>query len=58
MTEIPSPTWADDLPVPLSALLELGMTLEQIEQAHQSKPLTVACQASKAEGAFVDVDRV
>lgn len=57
-TATPSPTWADDLPVPYAALLELGLTAEQIEQAHRSKPLVVAHQAHKAEGAYFDVARV
>ena len=57
MTETPSPPWADELPVPYGALLELGLTAEQIEQAWQARPLVVACQAGKAEGAYFDVAR-
>jgi phage terminase large subunit-like protein len=58
MTGIPSPPWADGLPAPLSALLELGLTLEQVEQAARQRPLVVAHQADKAEGATFDVARV
>jgi Phage terminase-like protein, large subunit len=58
MTEIPSPPWAEDLPAPLTALLELGLTVEQVEEAAQARPLVVACQAHRAEGAEFDVARV
>jgi phage terminase large subunit-like protein len=47
-----------DLPVPLDALLELGMTAEQIAEAEGSRPLTLAFQADQAEGAYFDIDRV
>lgn len=57
MRETPSPTPLDDLPVPYDALLELGLTPEQIDQARQTRPLVVACQAQNAEGAYFDVDR-
>lgn len=46
------------LPVPLEALLELGLTAEQVEDARQRAPLVVAFQADRAEGAYFDVDRV
>ncbi|MFE7869751.1 terminase large subunit [Micromonospora humida] len=47
-----------ELPVPYEALIELGMTAEQIEQARQSAPLVLAFQADRAEGAYFDVERV
>lgn len=46
------------LPVPLEALLELGLTREQVDAALAARPLTLAFQANKAEGAYFDVDRV
>jgi len=57
MTETPSPPWADELPAPYAALLELGLSAEQIDQAYRAKPLVVAHQADKAEGAYFDVTR-
>lgn len=54
-TEIPS---TDALPVPLEALVELGLTQAQIDEALAAKPLVVAWQASEAEGAYFDVGRV
>jgi len=54
METIPS----TDLPVPAEALIELGMTAEQIEEARQARPLVVAFQADRAEGAYFDVARV
>src|SRR5258707_7059189 len=47
-----------DLPVPLEALVELGMTAEQIDEARAARPLIVAHQADQAEGAYFDVARV
>jgi phage terminase large subunit-like protein len=46
-----------DLPVPFEALLELGLTAEQVEQARQAAPLVLAFQADQAEGAYFDVAR-
>lgn len=46
----------DDLPVPRAALLEMGMSPEQIDEAAASRPLVVACQAAKQPGAFFSVD--
>lgn len=46
------------LPVPYDALIELGLTPEQIEDARQRAPLVLANQADKAEGAYFDVERV
>ena len=46
-----------DLPVPYEALLELGLTDEQIEQAKSRRPLVLAFQADKHPGAWFDVDR-
>ncbi|MFG2916249.1 terminase large subunit [Kitasatospora sp. NPDC048298] len=45
----------DDLPVPLAALRELGLSEEHIAEAISSRPLVVAAQASQAEGAYFDV---
>lgn len=46
------------LPVPYEALLELGLTPEQIEDARTRAPLVLAFQADEAEGAYFDVERV
>ena len=46
-----------DLPVPRDALLELGLTEEQIADAEARRPLVVACQADQHPGAWFDVDR-
>jgi phage terminase large subunit-like protein len=46
------------LPVPYEALLELGLTPEQIQDARERAPLTLAFQADQAEGAYFDVERV
>lgn len=51
-------TLSTDLPVPHEALLELGLSEEQIAEAVESTPLVVACHADEAEGAYFDVDRV
>ncbi|MFJ1895917.1 terminase large subunit [Streptomyces sp. NPDC088115] len=45
----------DGLPVPYGALLELGVTPEEIAAALDSRPLVVTVQASRAPGAFFDV---
>ena len=45
------------LPVPRDALLELGLTEEQIDEAEARRPLVVAFQADKHPGAWFDVDR-
>lgn len=45
------------LPVPREALLELGLTDEQIDEALARRPLVVAFQADKHPGAWFDVDR-
>lgn len=55
-TETPSTERA--LPVPYEALLELGLTPEQIEDGRSRAPLVVAFQADEAEGAYFDVERV
>lgn len=47
----------DDLPVPYDALIELGMTHEQIVDALERKPLVIACQADQHPGAWYDVGR-
>lgn len=47
----------DALPVPREALLELGLTEEQILEAEESRPLVVAFQADEQPGAWFDVDR-
>lgn len=47
----------DLLPVPYDALIELGVTHEQIIDALERKPLVVACQASEHPGAWFDVPR-
>jgi phage terminase large subunit-like protein len=46
------------LPVPLEALVELGMTEEQIAEAVESTPLVTAFQADRQPGAYFDVERV
>lgn len=45
------------LPVPREALLELGLTEEQIAEAEAARPLVVAFQADQHPGAWYDVDR-
>jgi phage terminase large subunit-like protein len=47
----------DALPVPRDALLELGLTEEQIDEALERRPLVVAFQADKHPGAWFDADR-
>ncbi len=51
-------TRSTDLPVPYEALIELGLTPEQIEEARQARPLVVAFQADRQEGAYFDTERV
>ncbi|MCR3719147.1 MULTISPECIES: terminase large subunit [Prauserella salsuginis group] len=51
-------TSSTELPVPRDALLELGLTDEQIDEAVESTPLVVACQAQRQPGAWFDVERV
>lgn len=45
------------LPAPREALLELGLTEEQIADAEAHRPLVVAFQADQHPGAWFDVDR-
>lgn len=49
-------TFSTELPVPRDALLELGLTDEEIDQAAASRPLVVANQAHKAPGAYFSVE--
>lgn len=51
-------TRSTELPVPQQALLDLGLTPEQIAEAMDAAPLVTACQAGQAEGAFFDTERV
>ncbi|WP_253915654.1 terminase large subunit [Streptomyces sp. NRRL S-31] len=44
------------LPVPYDALIELGLTPEEIEQAARSQPLVLGMQADKQPGAHFSVD--
>ncbi|MET0448285.1 MAG: terminase TerL endonuclease subunit [Aeromicrobium sp.] len=44
--------------MPHQALLDLGLTQAQIDEAVASAPLVRACQAADAEGAYFDVARV
>lgn len=45
------------LPAPREALLDLGLTEEQVADAEAHPPLVVASQADKHPGAWFDVDR-
>ncbi|MEW1668797.1 terminase large subunit [Streptomyces albidoflavus] len=45
----------DGLPVPHEALLELGLTEDEIADAVKSRPLVLAHQAPQREGAYFDV---
>jgi phage terminase large subunit-like protein len=47
----------DTLPVPREALLELGLSDEQIAEAEAARPLVVAFQADQHPGAWFDVGR-
>ena len=53
-----TPTRSTELPVPREALLELGLTEDQIAEALNASPLVVAFQADQVEGAWFDVERV
>lgn len=44
------------LPVPRDALLELGLTPDEIDQAAASRPLVLAHQAHQQEGAYFSVE--
>lgn len=50
-------TRSTDLPVPRDALLELGLTEEQVTEAEAARPAVVAFQADRHPGAWFDVDR-
>lgn len=50
-----STDWHADLPVPYDALLELGMSPEDIRDAWERRPLHLACQAPKHPGAYFSV---
>lgn len=50
-------TSSTELPVPRDALLELGLTEEQIQQAESTPPLVCAFQADQHPGAYFDVER-
>lgn len=54
----PTRSTEQPLPVPYEALLELGLTPEQIQDARDRAPLTLAFQADEAPGAYFDVERV
>lgn len=45
----------DGLPVPFDALLELGLTEDEIGEALKSRPLVLAHQAPQREGTYFDV---
>src|SRR5690242_1376902 len=49
---------APALPVPREALLELGLTEDQIAEAEAAAPAVLAFQADQHPGAWFDVDRV
>lgn len=48
---------SEKLPAPYDALIELGMTHEQIIEASDREPLVVACQAEQHPGSWFDVER-
>lgn len=50
-------TRSTELPVPFDALIELGLTPEQIEDAKSRAPAVLACQAQDHPGAWYDVGR-
>lgn len=52
-----TPILSTELPVPRDALIELGLTDEQIDDALEHAPLVVAFQADKHPGAWYDVER-
>lgn len=49
------PSWAAELPVPYEALLELGMTPDEIADAWKRRPLISAMQADQMPGAYFSV---
>jgi phage terminase large subunit-like protein len=49
-------TRSTELPVPRDALLELGLTEDQIAEAEAAAPAVVACQAHEHPGAWFDVE--
>jgi phage terminase large subunit-like protein len=53
-----TPSTDRPLPVPYEALIELGLTPEQIEDGRSRAPLVCAFQADEADGAYFDVERV
>ncbi|MEU7741991.1 terminase TerL endonuclease subunit [Nonomuraea sp. NPDC049158] len=52
-----TPSTDHGLPVPYEALIELGLTEAQIDDAIEKRPLTVAFQADRQPGAYFDVAR-
>lgn len=50
-------TRSTELPVPRDALIELGLTEEQIAEAEAARPAVVAFQADQHPGAWYDVER-
>jgi phage terminase large subunit-like protein len=50
-------TRSTELPVPRDALLDLGLTPEQIDEAASHAPLVLAFQADEHPGAWFDVER-
>jgi phage terminase large subunit-like protein len=57
-TTVVTPSTEHELPVPYDALIKLGLSPEQIEDARSRAPLVTAFQADKAPGAYFDVERV
>lgn len=57
-TKVATRSIEQPLPVPYDALLELGLTPEQIDDARQRAPLVLAHQADQALGAYFDIERV
>ncbi|WP_326792056.1 terminase large subunit [Streptomyces sp. NBC_00841] len=51
-----TPEWAGELPAPYEALLELGMTPDDIEDSYNRRPLITAMQADQREGAYFSVE--
>jgi phage terminase large subunit-like protein len=58
VTTTETPSTEVRLPVPVEALLELGLTEAQIQDARDRAPLVLAFQADRAEGAYFDTERV
>lgn len=50
-----SPDWADKLPVPYAALLSLGLSPEEIQDAWDRRPEIVANQAAEHPGAYYSI---